>query len=76
MFILPILIYKMSSNNVIPTRADPVNVGAPEQRLSQDEHAFAESQSIQVESYGKRAIVLAGSAILQLPIWGELNLII
>jgi len=45
-----------------------------EQHPPQEENALGANPTRQWESYGKRACVLAGSALLQLPIWGKASL--
>ena len=65
----------MSQNADIYLQEEPpAGHGSP--RLSGTEHDvpnFDQLDSRQWESHRKRACVLIGSAILQLPIWGKFN---
>lgn len=63
----------MTQNESISLRE--LDIGEQEPRIAeQDTSNIDQADSRQWESSRKRACVLMGSAILQLPIWGELSL--
>lgn len=67
--------FNMSQNEDIVLREEPPT-GRGSSTVSGTEHDVPnldQLDSRQGESHRKRACVLIGSAILQLPIWGKLN---
>lgn len=63
----------MSRNESISLHETSRSADGPED-VEQDASALAHNNSRQIESRRKKACVLAGNAILQLPLWGMLTL--